>query len=72
MTVQDQSIQEVQSKNKAEEFEKKKELRKKIIDFAETGSLYQLTEINSEINRLTKRRVILQDNPNKALKRWAS
>ena len=59
MTVQDQSIQEVQSKNKAEEFEKKKELRKKIIDFAETGSLYQLTEINSEINRLTKRRVIL-------------
>ena len=64
MTVQDQSIQEVQSKNKAEEFEKKKELRKKIIDFAETGSLYQLTEINSEINRLTKRRVILQDNPN--------
>ena len=72
MTVQDQSIQEVQSKNKAEEFEKKKELRKKIIDFAETGSLHQLTEINSEINRLTKRRVILQDNPNKALKRWAS
>ena len=64
MTVQDQSIQEVQSKNKAEEFEKKKELRKKIIDFAETGSLHQLTEINSEINRLTKRRVILQDNPN--------
>ena len=59
MTVQDQSIQEVQSKNKAEEFEKKKELRKKIIDFAETGSLYQLTEINSEINRLTNRRVIL-------------
>jgi|TARA_R100001510_G_C7583506_1_gene155637 hypothetical protein len=59
MTVQDQSIQEVQSKNKAEEFEKKKELRKKIIDFAETGSLHQLTEINSEINRLTKRRVIL-------------
>ena len=59
MTVQDQSIQEVQSKNKAEEFEKKKELRKKIIDFAETGSLQQLTEINSEINRLTKRRVIL-------------
>ena len=59
MTVQDQSIQEVQSKNKAEEFEKKKELRKKIIDFAETGSLYELTEINSEINRLTKRRVIL-------------
>ena len=59
MTVQDQSIQEVQSKNKAEEFEKKKELRKKIIDFAETVSLYQLTEINSEINRLTKRRVIL-------------
>tara|TARA_R100000664_G_C2680568_1_gene88749 strand:+ start:467 stop:646 length:180 start_codon:yes stop_codon:yes gene_type:complete len=59
MTVQDQSIQEVQSKNKAEEFEKKKELRKKIIDFAETGSLSQLTEINSEINRLTKRRVIL-------------
>ena len=59
MTVQDQSIQEVQSKNKAEEFEKKKELRKKIIDFAEPGSLHQLTEINSEINRLTKRRVIL-------------
>ena len=59
MTVQDQSIQEVQSKNKAEEFEKKKELRKKIIDFAETGRLQQLTEINSEINRLTKRRVIL-------------
>ena len=59
MTVQDQSIQEVQSKNKAEEFERKKELRKKIIDFAETGSLHQLTEINSEINRLTKRRVIL-------------
>ena len=59
MTVQDQSIQEVQSKNKAEEFEKKKELRKKIIDFAETGSLHQLTGINSEINRLTKRRVIL-------------
>ena len=59
MTVQDQSIQEVQSKNKAEELEKKKELRKKIIDFAETGSLHQLTEINSEINRLTKRRVIL-------------
>jgi|TARA_B100001939_G_C16846848_1_gene575588 hypothetical protein len=59
MTVQDQSIQEVQSKNKAEEFEKKKELRKKIIDFAETGNLSQLTEINSEINRLTKRRVIL-------------
>ena len=59
MIVQDQSIQEVQSKNKAEEFEKKKELRKKIIDFAETGSLHQLTEINSEINRLTKRRVIL-------------
>tara|TARA_R100001015_G_C4594656_1_gene149919 strand:- start:964 stop:1143 length:180 start_codon:yes stop_codon:yes gene_type:complete len=59
MTVQDQSIQEVQSKNKAEEFEKKKELRKKIIDFAETGSLHQLTEINSEINRLTKRRVVL-------------
>ena len=59
MTVQDQSIQEVQSKNKAEEFEKKKELRKKIIDFAETGRLYQLTEINSEINRLTNRRVIL-------------
>ena len=59
MTVQDQSIQEVQSKNKAEEFEKKKALRKKIIDFAETGSLHQLTEINSEINRLTKRRVIL-------------
>ena len=59
MTVQDQSIQEVQSKNKAEEFEKKKELRKKIIDFAETGSLHQLTEINSEITRLTKRRVIL-------------
>ena len=59
MTVQDQSIQEVQSKNKAEEFEKKKELRKKIIDFAETGSLYQLTEINSEINRLTKHRGIL-------------
>ena len=59
MTVQDQSIQEVQSKNKAEEFEKKKELRIKIIDFAETGSLHQLTEINSEINRLTKRRVIL-------------
>ena len=59
MTVQAQSIQEVQSKNKAEEFEKKKELRKKIIDFAETGSLHQLTEINSEINRLTKRRVIL-------------
>ena len=59
MTVQDQSIQEVQSKNKAEEFEKKKELRKKIIDFAETGCLHQLTEINSEINRLTKRRVIL-------------
>ena len=59
MTVQDQSIQEVQSKNKAEEFEKKKQLRKKIIDFAETGSLHQLTEINSEINRLTKRRVIL-------------
>ena len=49
----------VLSKNKAEEFEKKKELRKKIIDFAETGSLHQLTEINSEINRLTKRRVIL-------------
>ena len=64
MTVQDQSIQEVQSKNKAEEFEKKKQLRKKIIDFAETGNLSQLTEINSEINRLTKRRVILQDNPN--------
>ena len=59
MTVQDQSKQEVQSKNKAEEFEKKKELRKKIIDFAETGNLSQLTEINSEINRLTKRRVIL-------------
>tara|TARA_Y100001937_G_scaffold91224_1_gene123451 strand:- start:208 stop:387 length:180 start_codon:yes stop_codon:yes gene_type:complete len=59
MTVQDQSIQEVQSKNKAEEFEKKKQLRKKIVDFAETGSLSQLTEINSEINRLTKRRVIL-------------
>ncbi len=59
MTVQDQSIQEVQSKNKAEEFEKKKQLRKKIIDFAETGNLSQLTEINSEINRLTKRRVIL-------------
>ena len=59
MTVQDQSIQEVQSKNIAAEFEKKKELRKKIIDFAETGSLHQLTEINSEINRLTKRRVIL-------------
>ena len=59
MTVQDQSIQEVQSKNKAEEFEKKKELRKKIIDFAETGSLHLLTEINSEINRLTNRRVIL-------------
>ena len=59
MTVQDQSIQEVQSKNKAEEFEKKKELRKKIIDFAETGSLHQLTDINSEINRLTKRMVIL-------------
>ena len=59
MTVQDQSIQEVQSKNKAEEFEKKKQLRKKIIDFAETGNLSQLTEINSEINRLTKRMVIL-------------
>ena len=59
MTLQHQSIQEVKSKNKAEEFAKKKELRKKIIDFAETGNLHQLTEINSEINRLTKRRVIL-------------
>ena len=44
---------------KLKKFEKKKQLRKKIIDFAETGNLSQLTEINSEINRLTKRRVIL-------------
>ena len=37
MTVQDQSIQEVQSKNKAEEFERKKELRKKIQDIKNTS-----------------------------------
>ena len=52
MTVQDEVIQEVQSSNKAKEFEKKKELRKNIIEFAETGNLNQLNEIYTEIKRL--------------------
>ena len=41
----DPAIVEVQQKNKAKEFEMKKELRTKIKNFADTGSLMQLTEI---------------------------
>jgi len=48
----DPAIVEVQQKNKAKEFEMKKELREKIKTFADTGSLPQLTEIFCEIERL--------------------
>jgi hypothetical protein len=48
----DPAIVEVQEKNKAKEFEMKKELRAKIKNFADTGSLMQLTEIFCEIERL--------------------
>ena len=55
MAIQDQIVQEVQTKNKAKAFAEQKEMRKECKDFIEKCSTFQLQEIFSEIKRLSKR-----------------
>jgi|TARA_Y100000015_G_scaffold22299_1_gene21572 hypothetical protein len=55
MAVQDQIVQEVQTKNKAKAFEEQKEMRKECADFIKDCSTFHLQEIHSEIKRLKKR-----------------
>ena len=55
MVRQDETIQEVQSKNKAKAFEEQKEMRKECADFIKDCSTFHLQEIFSEIRRLKKR-----------------
>ena len=52
MVRQDETIQEVQSKNKAKAFEEQKEMRKECADFVKDCSTFHLQEIHSEIKRL--------------------
>ena len=52
MVYQDETIQEVQSKNKAKAFEEQKEMRKECADFVKDCSTFHLQEIHSEIKRL--------------------
>ena len=55
MVRQDETIQEVQTKNKAKAFEEQKEMRKECADFIKDCSTFHLQEIFSEIRRLKKR-----------------
>ena len=55
MVYQDETIQEVQSKNKAKAFEEQKEMREECSTFITTCSSFHLQEIYSEIRRLKKK-----------------